>query len=72
MNPFCEHDLGQTPKPTAAIDTVDFDLRCVCAIPAGDPLAEHDTVQAHRPPSALANEFVLHLEAALNRVNNQF
>ncbi|WP_170384161.1 LysR substrate-binding domain-containing protein [Ruegeria atlantica] len=39
--------LGETPKPTAAIDTIDFDMKCVCAIPAGDPLAEHDTVQAH-------------------------
>ncbi len=39
--------LGETPKPTAAIDTVDFDMRCVCAIPAGDPLTELDTVEAH-------------------------
>ncbi|WP_170763332.1 LysR substrate-binding domain-containing protein [Ruegeria lacuscaerulensis] len=39
--------LGETPKSTAAIETVDFDMRCVCAIPAGDPLAELDTVDAH-------------------------
>ena len=39
--------LGETPKPTAAIETVDFDMRCVCAIPADDPLTDLAKVEAH-------------------------
>ncbi len=38
--------LGETPKPSAAIETVDFQMECVCAIPAGDPLAELEAVEA--------------------------
>lgn len=39
--------LGETPKPSAAIDTIDFEMRCVCAIAAGDPLTKLDVIEAH-------------------------
>ncbi|MBE1284180.1 MAG: LysR family transcriptional regulator [Rhodobacteraceae bacterium] len=49
--------LGETPKPSAAIETLDFDMRCVCAIPASDPLAKFDSMEARhlsgRPMAAL-------------------
>ena len=38
--------LGETPKPSAAIETIDFDMRCVCAIPAGAPLRWHSWTQS--------------------------
>lgn len=49
--------LGETPKPSAAIETVDFQMMCVCAIPEGDPLADLEVIEAHhlsgKPMAAL-------------------
>lgn len=49
--------LGETPKPSAAIETVDFQMQCVCAIPAGDPMASLAAVEARdlsgKPMAAL-------------------
>lgn len=49
--------LGETPKPSAAIRTVDFRMECVCALPAGDPLAAKDQIEARdlsgKPMAAL-------------------
>lgn len=49
--------LGETPKPTPAIKTLDFKMRCVCALPADDPLARLDIIEAHhlsgKPMAAL-------------------
>lgn len=49
--------LGETPKPSAAIETVDFQMMCVCAIPEGDPLADLEVIEARhlsgKPMAAL-------------------
>ncbi len=41
-----QFDVGfaETPAPRPSIRQTDFDLECVCAIPAGDPLAERAVI----------------------------
>ncbi len=54
-----QYDVGlsETPKPSAALETEDFQLSCVCALPARDPLAEKEVITAEdlsgRPLAAL-------------------
>lgn len=54
-----QYDIGlsETPRPTAALETEDFQLSCVCALPADDPLAEREEITAadldNRPMAGL-------------------
>jgi DNA-binding transcriptional LysR family regulator len=54
-----QYDIGlsETPNVSGSLDTEDFRLSCVCALPANDPLAEKDEVTAAdlngRPMAAL-------------------
>ncbi|WP_122072342.1 LysR substrate-binding domain-containing protein [Pseudophaeobacter sp. EL27] len=54
-----QYDIGlsETPTDSAALDTKDFQLACVCAVPAEDPLAQQDEITAAdlngRPMAAL-------------------
>lgn len=54
-----QYDIGLSETPTAsgALDTEDFQLACVCALPADDPLAKQDEITAAdlsgRPMAAL-------------------
>ncbi len=43
-----QYDIGlcETPTPTGALETEDFQLDCVCALPANDPLAQRETITA--------------------------
>lgn len=42
-----QYDIGfsETPSPRASIEQVDFDLECVCVVPAGDPLATRPVLE---------------------------
>lgn len=44
-----QYDIGfaETPSPRASINQVDFELECVCVVPAGDPLAKVPFVTPH-------------------------
>ena len=54
-----QYDIGfsETPAPRASIRQVDFDLECVCVMPAGDQLASATVVTPHdldgKPMAAL-------------------
>ncbi|MBK5933721.1 DNA-binding transcriptional LysR family regulator [Rhodovulum imhoffii] len=41
-----QFDVGfaETPRPRPSVRQVDFDLDCICALPAGDPLAKNATI----------------------------
>lgn len=43
-----QYDIGlsETPTDSAALDTEDFQLACVCALPADDPLAQKEEITA--------------------------
>ena len=43
-----QYDIGlsETPNPSAALEIEDFQLNCVCALPADDPLAARDVITA--------------------------
>ncbi|UWQ90534.1 LysR family transcriptional regulator [Rhodobacteraceae bacterium M382] len=54
-----QYDIGlsETPNPSGALETEDFRLACVCALPADDPLAHKEDITAadldRRPMAAL-------------------
>ncbi|MES0883373.1 LysR family transcriptional regulator [Roseibium sp. SCP14] len=54
-----QYDIGfaETPSPNPAIETQDFELECVCAVPEGDRLAERQEIDAQclsgKPMAAL-------------------
>ena len=54
-----QYDIGlaETPSRNPAILTQDFELECVCALPAGDPLAKNKVIDARllsgKPMAAL-------------------
>jgi DNA-binding transcriptional LysR family regulator len=57
-----QFDVGfaETPKPRASIQQTDYDLECVCILPAGDPLETADVISPSdldgRPMAALFEE----------------
>lgn len=58
-----QFDVGfaEAPIPRASIKQQDFDMECVCALPAGDPLAARDAITARDlDGGALATLFAEH------------
>lgn len=75
-----QYDLGfaETPAPRASIRQTDYDLECVCVLPAGDPLSAADVVTPQdldgRPLAVLFDEHItaVQTEAAFRAAGCHF
>ena len=75
-----QFDVGfsETPQPRASIKQTDYDLECVCVLPAGDPLATAEVVTPNdldgRPMAVLFEEHgtAVQTEAAFRAAGCQF
>lgn len=75
-----QFDVGfsETPQPRASIKQTDYDLECVCVLPAGDPLATAEVVTPNdldgRPMAVLFEEHgtAVQTEAAFRAAGCRF
>ncbi|MFZ7094357.1 LysR family transcriptional regulator [Primorskyibacter sp. 2E233] len=75
-----QFDIGfsETPKPRASIHQTDYDMECVCILPADDPLAEKSVITPDdldgRPMAVLfdAHGTAIQTEAAFRTTGNRF
>ncbi len=75
-----QFDVGfsETPAPRASIRQTDYDLECVCVLPADDPLARADTITPAeldgRPMAVLFDEHrtAVQTEAAFRAAGRRF
>ena len=75
-----QFDVGfsETPQPRASIEQTDYDLECVCVLPAGDPLATAEVVTPNdldgRPMAVLFEEHgtAVQTEAAFRAAGCRF